>query len=101
MKAVGFLSLAAENFHRLIAFDGFAEKLRDVAHGGLNPPADAPEAAAGGIDDQTDDRADDQQYQGQLPVLPEQKADQPDHREALADHDHDRVGAGAGHLLGV
>ena len=101
MKAVRFQLLAAEDLHRLVALDGFTEKLGDIAHGALNAAADVPETLAGEVHHQTHQGRGDQQNQRQFPVLIQQEGEQADHGEAFAQHHDQGVGAGAGDLLGV
>ena len=70
--------------------------MRDVAHRDLNLFALLAEFLAGAVHHQTDHRQDGDHYQGQLPVHPQQRAEQENHGHAFADHHFDRVGSGAG-----
>ncbi|MOA35965.1 hypothetical protein D3C78_1574620 [compost metagenome] len=68
----------------------------NVAHGILNLLALLAEFLAGHGNHQRDDWQDRQQHQGQLPVHPQQIAEQEYHRQPLADHHLDRISRRAG-----
>ncbi|MNZ70034.1 hypothetical protein D3C78_883530 [compost metagenome] len=90
---VGF---AAEAAHHAVALDGFRGDVGDIAHAFLDFLALLAELLAGHRHHQRDQRQDRQQHQGQLPVHPQQVAEQEDHRHAFADHHLDRIGDRAG-----
>ena len=88
---------STEAAHHAVALDGFRSDVREVAHGGLDLLALLAEFAAGVTDHDADDRQDYDHDQGQLPVHPDQIAEQEDDGQPFADDYLDGVGRCAGH----
>jgi hypothetical protein len=95
-KAGRFVILAAEAAHHAIALDGLRGDVGEVAHRHLDLAALLAEFAAGAGDHDADHGQDGDHHQGELPVHPQQEAEQEDHDQAFAHHGLDGVGGGAG-----
>ncbi|MCY1406031.1 hypothetical protein D9M71_212870 [compost metagenome] len=95
-EAAGFVRLAAKAAYHAIALDGFGGHMGHVAHRHLDLLALFAEFLAGAAHHQGDQRQDGDHHQGQLPVHPQQVAEQEDHGEPFADHHLDGIGRRAG-----
>jgi len=90
------IGLAAEAAHHAVALDGFRGDVGDVTHGHLDLLALLAEFLAGDADHYRDHRKDGNHHQGQVPVHPQQVAEQEHHGQAFADHHLDRIGGRTG-----
>ena len=95
-EAIPLVGLATEATYHAIPLNGFRCHMRHIAHRKLNLLALLAEFLAGTRHHEADHRQDRQHHQGQLPVHPQQRGEEEDHRHALAHHDLDRIGRRAG-----
>src|SRR5581483_5867535 len=95
------VGLTAEDLHDLLALDAFLQDLRDFSHRRLGPSGERAQAAVEQTHGERDGRNGEKRDQSELPVEPQQVAQQTDHRDGIAhQYGHD-VGDRIGDLVDV